>query len=94
MGRTYPPRTRLGTVRAILVKLGVLDGATPTAPATFVRREGDVGTVSRPAAIVGEGRPGPDDPVLVQVSRWDRLKDMAGSCAASPTTSRPAVTAT
>jgi trehalose synthase len=68
----------VGTVRAILVKLGVLDGATPTAPATFVRREGDVGTVSRPAVIVGEGRPGPGDPVLVQVSRWDRLKDMAG----------------
>jgi trehalose synthase len=68
----------VGTVQAILVKLGVLDGATPTAPATFMRREGNVGTVSRPAAIVGEGRPGPDDPVLVQVSRWDRLKDMAG----------------
>jgi trehalose synthase len=67
-----------GTVRAIMVKLGVLDGAMPAAPATFVRREGDLGTVSRPAAIVGEGRPGPDDPVLVQVSRWDRLKDMAG----------------
>ena len=28
--------------------------------------------------ITGEGRPGPDDPVLLQVSRWDRLKDMAG----------------
>jgi trehalose synthase len=67
-----------GTVQAILVKLGVLDGAAPAAPATFVRREGDVGTVSRPAVIVGEGRPGPADPVLVQVSRWDRLKDMAG----------------
>jgi len=66
------------TVRAILVKLGVLDGAAATAHATFVRRDGDVGTVSRPAVIVGEGRPGPDDPVLVQVSRWDRLKDMAG----------------
>ena len=68
----------VGAVQAILVKLGVLDGATPTAPETFMRRAGDVGTVSRPAAIVGEGRPGPDDPVLVQVSRWDRLKDMAG----------------
>jgi hypothetical protein len=31
-----------------------------------------------PAVIIGEGRPGPDDPVLIQVSRWDRLKDMAG----------------
>jgi trehalose synthase len=66
------------TVRAILVTLGVLDGAAPAVPATFVRRDGDVGTVSRSAVIVGEGRPGSGDPVLVQVSRWDRLKDMAG----------------
>ncbi|HEY6315965.1 MAG TPA: glycosyltransferase [Streptosporangiaceae bacterium] len=66
------------TVRAILVKLGVLDGLAPMAPATFMRRDGDVDTVTTPAVIVGEGRPGPDDPVLVQVSRWDRLKDMAG----------------
>ena len=66
------------TVQAILVKLGVLDGAAPVVPATFVRRNGDAGVVTRPAVIIGEGRPGPDDPVLVQVSRWDRLKDMAG----------------
>ena len=66
------------TVRAILVKLGVLDGAAPTVPASFVRRDGDVGVVTRPAVVIGEGRPGPGDPVLVQVSRWDRLKDMAG----------------
>jgi trehalose synthase len=66
------------TVRAILVKLGVLDGAAPTVPGTFVRRDGDADTVTRPAVVVGEGRPGPGDPVLVQVSRWDRLKDMAG----------------
>jgi trehalose synthase len=66
------------TVRAVLVKLGVLDGLAPMAPATFMRRDGDLDTVTRPAVIVGEGRPGPDDPVLVQVSRWDRLKDMAG----------------
>ena len=66
------------TVRAILAKLSVLDGAAPMVPATFVRRDGDAGVVTRPAVIIGEGRPGPDDPVLVQVSRWDRLKDMAG----------------
>ena len=57
---------------------GVLDGPASAVPARFVRRDGDVGTVTRPAVIVGEGRPGPGDPVLVQVSRWDRLKDMAG----------------
>jgi trehalose synthase len=66
------------TVRAILVQLGVLDDPAPTAPATFTRRDGDMGTVTRQAVIIGEGRPGPDDPVLLQVSRWDRLKDMAG----------------
>jgi trehalose synthase len=66
------------TVRAILLKLGVLDGPAPMAPATFMRRDGDTDTVTRQALIIGEGRPGPDDPVLVQVSRWDRLKDMAG----------------
>ena len=66
------------TVLAILAKLGVLDGVAPALPARFVRRDGDLDTVTRPAAITGEGRPGPDDPVLVQVSRWDRLKDMAG----------------
>jgi trehalose synthase len=66
------------TVQAILVKLGVLDGAPPQVPARFVRRNGDMSTVTRQAAITGEGRPGPDDRVLLQVSRWDRLKDMAG----------------
>jgi trehalose synthase len=67
-----------GTVLAILAKLGVLDGAAPTVPARFVRRNGDAGIVTRPAVVMGEGRPRPGDPVLVQVSRWDRLKDMAG----------------
>jgi trehalose synthase len=66
------------TVQAILARLGVLDGPASAVPARFVRRDGDVDTVTRPAVIVGEGRPGPGDPVLVQVSRWDRLKDMAG----------------
>ena len=66
------------TVRAILVRLGVLGGAAPPVPATFVRRDGGVNMVARPAAVIGEGLPAPGDPVLVQVSRWDRLKDMAG----------------
>jgi trehalose synthase len=66
------------TVRAILTTLGVLDGTAPQVPARFVRRDGDVDTVTRAAVVTGEGRPGPDDPVLLQVSRWDRLKDMTG----------------
>jgi trehalose synthase len=66
------------TVQAILARLGVLDGTAPAVSARFVRRDGDLDMVTRPAVVIGEGRPGPDDPVLVQVSRWDRLKDMAG----------------
>jgi trehalose synthase len=66
------------TVRAILARLGVLDGAAPTVPPRFARRDGAADVVTRTATVIGEGRPGPGDPVLVQVSRWDRLKDMAG----------------
>jgi trehalose synthase len=66
------------TVQAILARIGVLDGAGPQVPARFVRRDGDVDTVTRSAVITGEGCPGPDDPLVIQVSRWDRLKDMAG----------------
>jgi len=34
--------------------------------------------VDRAAFVVAEALPEPDDPVVVQVSRWDRLKDMIG----------------
>jgi trehalose synthase len=64
------------TVRAILATIGVLDGAA--GPGRYVRRDGTFGEVERAATVVGDGRPGPEDPVVVQVSRWDRLKDMAG----------------
>jgi trehalose synthase len=66
------------TVQAILARLDVLDGDAPQVPPRFVRRNGDLDVVGRQAVVTGEGRPGPDDPVLLQVSRWDRLKDMAG----------------
>jgi trehalose synthase len=66
------------TVHAILAKLGVLDGGAPKVPPRFVRRDGNVDIVTRAANIIAEGRPGLDDPVVLQVSRWDRLKDMAG----------------
>jgi len=37
-----------------------------------------MGHVHLAAEITGDSRPGPDDPLVVQVSRWDPLKDMAG----------------
>jgi trehalose synthase len=67
-----------GAVRAIMATIGVLDMPTPEEPAAFVRRDGTRGMVSRPAEITGDSRPGPLDPMVLQVSRWDRLKDMAG----------------
>ena len=64
------------TVRGILARIGVLDGNARPGPTSFVRREGGRGSVTRTAEITGDGRPGADDPVVVQVSRWDQLKDM------------------
>jgi trehalose synthase len=66
------------TVRSILSAIGVLDGTTPRRAAAFTRRDGTAGYVSRPADITGDGRPRPEDPLVVQVSRWDQLKDMPG----------------
>jgi trehalose synthase len=66
------------TVRGILGRIGVLDGATPDDRTSFERSDGSVGFVTRYAEVTGEGRPGPTDPMVVQVSRWDQLKDMPG----------------
>jgi trehalose synthase len=66
------------TVRGILAKIGVLDGSTPAEPVTYLGRDGTPGSVTRSAAVTADGLPGPDDPLVVQVSRWDQLKDMVG----------------
>jgi trehalose synthase len=66
------------TVRGVLTTIGIFDGATPPEPAEFTRRDGTVGYVSQRAEITGDARPGPEDPLVVQVSRWDHLKDMSG----------------
>jgi trehalose synthase len=68
----------LGTVRGILTTIGVLDGHTADRANRFVRSDGTVGEVVRGASVIAEGLPGPADPVVVQVSRWDHLKDMSG----------------
>jgi trehalose synthase len=66
------------TVAAILATIGVLGGGLPPVPGRFTRHDRTSGEVTRAARVTGETRPGPADPVVVQVSRWDRLKDMAG----------------
>jgi trehalose synthase len=66
--------------RAILQYVGLLaDGSLEPAPATFRRRDGSPGRVDRQVDILQTGPPPPADaPLVVQVSRWDRLKDMEG----------------
>ena len=47
--------------------------------ATFVRDDGTTARVLRKATVIRSSRaPGPNVPLVVQVSRWDRMKDHAG----------------
>jgi trehalose synthase len=67
------------SVRAILNRIGLIDDHATALPGRFTRRDGRAAEVSRAAAIVAGGRlPSPDSPLVVQVSRWDPLKDMGG----------------
>ncbi len=61
----------------ILAAMGVLEGA-PAGGATFTRRDGSVGVVARRATVVSERPLDSSAPLVLQVSRWDHLKDMAG----------------
>jgi trehalose synthase len=66
------------TVRAILARIGVLYSDEPDTPGRFTRRDGTPAEVQRTATIVNDGPLHPADRYVLQVSRWDRLKDMAG----------------
>ncbi|HEX8086636.1 MAG TPA: glycosyltransferase [Solirubrobacteraceae bacterium] len=64
-------------VHAILVAAGIVTESNGAQPC-FERENGTMGTVGRRARIVEE-RPLPiGAPLVLQVSRWDRLKDPAG----------------
>ena len=66
-------------VRAIMRRIGLLDDRTVTNSAGFTRRDGTTGEVLRRASIVASaGPPSRETPLVVQVSRWDPLKDMGG----------------
>ena len=66
------------SVQSILASAGLID-AEPQAAATFVREDGSPGTVVRHATFHDGGPPPPEHaPLVVQVSRWDRLKDPVG----------------
>jgi trehalose synthase len=66
------------TVRAVLRASAVLSEGGEAGPATFERQDGTPGRVERRAHVFEEG-PLPDDaPTVVQISRWDALKDPLG----------------
>jgi trehalose synthase len=66
------------SVRGILRHSGLIDDPTAGA-ASYARDDGSIGRVDRKAEVVRVGRaPTWDTPQVVQVSRWDRMKDPAG----------------
>jgi trehalose synthase len=66
-------------VQSILSHVGlVVDRATDVAP-TFTRADGTPGRVDHFCEVLSTGPPPDfDDPLVVQISRWDRLKDPRG----------------
>ncbi|CAN5684184.1 glycosyltransferase [soil metagenome] len=67
------------TVAAILSSTGIIDESDDGVPATFLREDGSPGRVDRSTQMY-DGAPPPEAgvPLVVQVSRWDRLKDPLG----------------
>jgi trehalose synthase len=70
----------MNDARAALSYVGLLEGASDTPPTVrFTRRDGSGGRINRHADILQTGPPPPADvPLVVQISRWDRMKDMPG----------------
>jgi trehalose synthase len=66
-----------GTVTAILRAIGISDGAPPTTP-SFTRADGTPGRVERHGEVIQDQHLPEAATVVVQISRWDRLKDHRG----------------
>ena len=62
---------------ATLQTIGIVAGE-PDRVARFERSSGEEQEVRRPAVVVTDQLPEPDEQTVVQVSRWDQLKDMSG----------------
>ena len=66
-------------VHGILQYVGLLGGRAAPPRVPFVRRDGSPGRIDRQVDILQTGPPPPPSaPLVLQASRWDRLKDMAG----------------
>jgi trehalose synthase len=66
-------------VGAILHYVGLLEGDGPAPVAAYILEDGSPGRIDHHVDVLQTGPPPPADaPLIVQVSRWDPLKDMAG----------------
>jgi trehalose synthase len=66
-------------VRTTLSFVGLLDGGGVPPAVPFTRRDGSPGRINRRVDVLQTGPPAPlEAPLVVQVSRWDRMKDMPG----------------
>lgn len=65
------------TVRAVLATAGVVGGLDVAVPPRFVHTDGREGEVVRRAELLGDPPPA-EAPLVLQISRWDRLKDPVG----------------
>jgi trehalose synthase len=66
------------TVRAILARTGILEASDDGAEPAYTRRDGSRATVTMGAAVERDGPLRATDRVVMQVSRWDPLKDPVG----------------
>jgi len=67
------------TTRSILNHAGLISDPTANGSRSFVAADGRSARVDRLAEVLRTGvPPAPDVPLVVQVSRWDRLKDPVG----------------
>jgi trehalose synthase len=77
--RDLDPRTVGAVLATVGLVEGLVDGRDRDGPVPFDCRDGTQGTVRHHTHLIADGPPPPHDArLIVQVSRWDRLKDMAG----------------
>jgi trehalose synthase len=66
-------------VRGILQYVGLLGGRADPPTVAFSRRDGSPGRIERRVDLLQTGPPPPPQaPLVMQASRWDRIKDMVG----------------
>jgi len=66
------------TVSAILDESGLIRDPAAQHPARFQRSDGGDGRIAHRSEVTEETTLAPSTPLVLQVSRWDRLKDPAG----------------